>query len=89
MIVVFWAVSVPLLTTMAELLPVRLTVPPLKVAVPLVNSKPSLRTPFDVREPLLTVVVPPMIPPLLMAVVPPLRFATPVIFAMLETVPTL
>ena len=87
MIVVFWAVSVPLLTTMAELLQVRLTVPPLKVAVPLVNSKPSLRTPVDVRAPLLTVVVPPTIPPLLMAVVPPVRLAKPMIFATLVTVP--
>ena len=75
------------MTTMAELFPVRLTVPPLKVAVPLVNSKPSLRTPVDVRAPLLTVVVPPTIPPLLIAVVPPVRLAKPVILATLVTVP--
>ena len=75
-------------TTMAERFPLRVTFPPTNVALPAVNCKPSRRLPFDVRFPvLLTVVMPPMIPPLLMAVVPPVRLAKLVILATLVTLP--
>ena len=62
-------------------------VPPVRVAVPEETTR-SLSEAFAIRLPvLLTVVVPLTIPPLLIAVVPPVRLAKPVILATLVTVP--
>ena len=51
LIVVLRTVSLPLFTTTDELLPVRLIVPPLMLAIPVVSCNPSLRLPDDVRLP--------------------------------------
>ena len=61
-------------------------VPPVRFAFPAVTTK-ACREAFAVRLPLLTVVVPPTIPPLLIVVFPPVRLANPVILATLTTVP--
>ncbi len=61
-------------------------VPPVRFAFPAVTTK-ACREAFAVRLPLLTVVVPPTIPPLLIVVFPPVRLAKLVILATLVTVP--
>ena len=61
--------------------------PPIRFALPALTTR-ELSEAFAVRLPvLMTVVVPPTIPPFLIVVLPPERLAKPVILATLTTVP--